>query len=131
LSAPRGDACLPTAAPRSVRAPQPLRVGASWALVFERDVGHSWSTNNFLAFNWAAAVAAQRVPGVITPGTPATLQQLNPASGWLGNPTTGAIAGYPCFTGNEAKASWLVNEQTARDWQVVAAGAGTVTVCGQ
>lgn len=104
---------------------------ALWALAIERNVGHTWTTNHSLVFAWAAAIAVRRVPATITPGTPVTLQQLNATSGWLGDRTTGAIAGYPCFTGNPATASWLPNEQTARDWQAVAAGAGTVTVCGQ
>lgn len=105
--------------------------GALWALAIERTVGHTWTTNHNLVFAWAAAVAVQRVPETITPGTPVALQQLNATSGWLGDRTTGAIAGYPCFSGNPATASWLPNEQTARDWQTVAVGAGTVTVCGQ
>lgn len=104
--------------------------GAIWALAIERGVGHAWTTNYALVFNWSAAVAARRLPQTIPPGAPVTLLQVSPATGWLGDRISGSVTGYPCFTGDQVKASWLPSEQTARDWQLVASGsAPTLTVC--
>jgi hypothetical protein len=49
--------------------------------------------------------------------------------GWLGNRSTGAIAGFACYSDNKLLASWLPSEQTARDWQAMVGGAGLVTSC--
>ena len=103
--------------------------GAIWALAIERGIAHAWTTNHTLVFNWSAAVTARRLPQTVPPGSPVTLLQISPASGWLGERVSGSVAGYPCFTGDQAKASWLPSEQTARDWQLVIGAAPPLTAC--
>ena len=103
--------------------------GAVWAFAVEHGAGHIWVSNQPLIFNWAGAVAAQRLPETVTPGTPVQLRPVSESAGWLGDRTSLLIGGYPCFTGNRTNASWLPGESTARDWQVMMGSARTVLVC--
>ena len=105
--------------------------GAVWALAIERGAGHTWVADHALIFDWAAAVVAQRLPPTVPPGAPVTLRTIGESSGWLGDRTSPfSVAGYPCFTGNKLRASWLPTEKSARDWQIMMSGsASTVLVC--
>lgn len=51
------------------------------------------------------------------------------SSGWLGDRDSFSVAGYPCFTGDKSRASWLPSEQTAREWQAMMGTATTVSAC--
>jgi len=105
--------------------------GAVWAHAIEPGLPHDWTENRALIFNWAAAVAARRLPASITPGAPVQLRSVSEASGWLGDRTSFAVAGFACFTGDKGRASWLPSEQNARDWQAMTStrSAPVVTVC--
>ncbi len=49
--------------------------------------------------------------------TPAKLQKINFAAGWLGDPKTGEVALAARFKGSKSKAVWLPDETTAIAWQ--------------
>jgi hypothetical protein len=105
--------------------------GAVWAHAIEPGLPHQWTEHREVIFNWASAVAARRLPASIAPGTPVQLRSVSEASGWLGDRTSFAIAGFACFTGDKGRASWLPTEQNARDWQAMTSTrfGPVVTVC--
>lgn len=104
-------------------------LGALWAVAIELGTTHTWPQDLGLQIHWMEAVLAQRLPVSVTPDTPVTLNPITEASGWLGNRSTYAIAGWGCYSGDKLVASWLPTEQTARDWQGFVAGAGGVNSC--
>ena len=78
-----------------------------------------------LLFDWADAVLAARLPQ--TPGAP--LRAVDLADGWLGDRRTGAISPYSCFASTPVSGSWLLSEETARDWQRMSGGTIVVPGC--
>jgi hypothetical protein len=86
--------------------------GALWAYAVEPGAGHAQVANQELLFDWAAGVAALRLPA-----TGSTLQPISEAAGWVGDHATFAVGSHTCFSLNKATASWLPSAQTARDWQ--------------
>ena len=102
--------------------------GAIWALAIERNAGHAWVGHHSQIFNWAGVVVSRRLPAVATPGVPAALRPMGEGGGWLGDRGSFSVAGYPCFTGDKSRASWLPSEQTAREWQGMMGGT-TVLAC--
>jgi hypothetical protein len=103
--------------------------GAVWAVAIERGTGHVWVAQHGLIFAWASAVLAQRLPPTVPPGAAVALRPLAESSGWLGDRTSFSVAGYPCFSGEKGRASWLPSERTARDWQSMMGSGATVLVC--
>lgn len=126
------DVVLPAAAAQMTALFQQHRSsGAVWALAVEPGAGHDLVADHDLLFNWMEEVLTRRLPATSPPGTPVQLRVLDPASGWLGNRTTRAIAADACYSGDKLAASWLPSEQTARNWQAMVSSRSvtTVTAC--
>lgn len=106
--------------------------GAPWALAIEPGTGHEPVADNTLLINWMDAVISRRLPETVTPDIQPTLPPVDETSGWVGNRTTFSISEYACYEGDPLQASWLPDEQTARDWQAMVSSGEVTTVitCG-
>jgi hypothetical protein len=89
-------------------------VDAPWTFAVSAEAGHGGDLPRSakLMTAWTAAVVRHRLPLA-----GATLREVTPSSGWLGDNRTGAIAPYTSFTGDKTTASWLPDEPTARAWR--------------
>ena len=98
--------------------------GAPWALSID-PYDHRPILDFDLAFDWADAVLAARLPA--TAGAP--LRAMTETDGWLGDRSSGAIATYACYGSARSDASWLPTEATARNWQRMRGGSVVVSAC--
>ena len=98
--------------------------GAPWALSTDA-FDHRPIVDIDLMFDWIDAVITARLP--TTAGAP--LVAMTEPAGWLGNRSTGTIATYACYSSTRSSASWLPSQETAFNWQRMAAGTGIVSVC--
>ena len=101
--------------------------GGLWSLAIEDGAGHQWPPTDPL-FNWAEAVTARRLPETIVSGAPVQLRAISESSGWLANRTSHVISPFACFAGDKRAASWVPNEQSARQWQSITAPGSTAAV---
>ena len=97
---------------------------APWAVSTD-DFQHDPINDFDLAFDWIAAVLAARLPE--TAGGP--LRAVTETAGWLGDPASGAVSTWACFSSPRASASWLPSETTALHWQRMAKGEGVTGAC--
>ena len=101
--------------------------GALWNIAVEPKSGHgpgeaTWPlVYSFLRHSFEARVPTDNKAD----GTAPTLRVLSPESGHLGQNWDSSKGGYQAlrvgpkaeFSGDQASASWLLNEAYARDWQ--------------
>jgi len=62
---------------------------------------------------WISTALTRRLPA--TAGGP--LVDLDPASGWLGNQSSLAIAAWANYPDDRTTASWLLSQAVASSWQ--------------
>ncbi len=98
--------------------------GAPWAVSTD-PLGHEPVADIDLMFDWIDAVLTARLP--LAAGAP--LRAVTETAGWLGDPSTGAISTYACYSSNRSRASWLPSEKTALNWQRMAGGTVVVSGC--
>ena len=95
--------------------------GALWALAKEAGVAHHSlsAVQREVTVNWMSTILDRRLRGA----RGQTLVRIAPASGWLGNASTGEASPWATYSGNRALASWLPTGSTAHEWEaLVAAG---------
>ncbi|MEE3719412.1 hypothetical protein V2H45_21960 [Tumidithrix elongata RA019] len=88
------------------------KAGALWVITSEADAGHETGDTRHLAIPYLDAILSLRLTKTST-----KLRELEVNQGWLGNPTTHAIAPMGQYVGDPLEAAWLPNEETARKWQ--------------
>jgi dienelactone hydrolase len=92
--------------------------GAPWTFGIEPQATHQdpkdLAAASSLLVTWMSAVMQRRIGA----GGQA-LQAVTDAGAWLGDPSTGQIALAASFLGDKAKAFWLPDEPTAREWRKV------------
>jgi len=94
--------------------------GALWALAMERGVPHHSlsALQRQVTISWISTILERRLP--YEPGWD-PLIGIAPASGWLGNRTTGKASSWATYSGNRASASWLPSQPTATEWEMLVA----------
>lgn len=85
--------------------------GALWGLCVEPNTGHGEGRSREVAREFFRSIVAVRMPG-----ESATVQRIEPTSGWLGDLGTGEVFATRDFKGNVRRAAWFPDEATARAW---------------
>lgn len=88
------------------------KINAPWGIAIEPNAAHEAGNSRFLAIPYLDAVITQRLAK-----SGSQLDHINRAAGWLGNPTTYAIAPAKQYPSDPAQAVWLPDEEVARKWQ--------------
>lgn len=90
---------------------------AIWGIAVEPNTRHSGLTaeGRDAIMVWLAAVVGARVPA--TAG--GALRQVDEASGWLGDRTTGDAAPFAAYAGDPLTAAWLPTAAVAAQWEAL------------
>ena len=89
-------------------------IGANWSLVKEPVVDHFGRldrTDSLLQKLFTKVLAKRLKEGSME------LQPLDESEGWLGNHNSFEIEAYENYSGDKSRASWLIDEEFAREWQ--------------
>lgn len=91
--------------------------GALWALAEELGVPHHALSvvQREVTINWMNTILDRRLRG----NRRRPLVRIAPASGWLGNASTGEASPWGTYRGDRALASWLPSASTAHDWEAL------------
>jgi len=89
--------------------------GAPWALIVQPGVGHTVGDGPVLLYPFYRDIIRARL--VETPAGTVTLRDLDPATGWLGDAQTFAVAPAAAAQTDPATASWLSSGYVARLWR--------------
>jgi hypothetical protein len=92
--------------------------GALWALANDPGVPHHTLSvvQREATINWMSTILDRRLRG-----HRGRLVRIAPASGWLGDPSTGEASPWATYRGDRALASWLPSESTAHEWETLVA----------
>jgi hypothetical protein len=95
--------------------------GSLWALAKEPGVIHHslTSLHRQVTINWMSTILDRRLRGA----RGQTLVRIAPASGWLGNLSTGEASPWATYAGDRTLASWLPSGSTAHEWETLVAPA--------
>jgi hypothetical protein len=99
------------------------KAGGLWALAVERGVPHHSLSplQRQVTVDWIAAIVKNCLPWDWDYGYPCRLN--GGAAGWLGERETGTAWPWAAYPGDRAAASWLLDEDTAHDWEALVASA--------
>jgi hypothetical protein len=96
--------------------------GALWAIATEPAAVH-FSYSDALrnaTIEWMRSIMARRVAG-----SSGTIQRSVAASGWLGDPSTGAVPPWGQYRGDRSAVNWFPSQRMAGSWQsLIGAAAG-------
>jgi hypothetical protein len=90
--------------------------GALWAMATEPGVPHEAFTPAFRAATlaWMGAVLDRRVAG-----SSGQLHGVPEQSGWLGDPSSGAVSPWGRYRGDRSSANWFPTRGSAEQWQIL------------
>jgi hypothetical protein len=99
------------------------KAGGLWALAMERGASHHSLSplQRQVTVDWIAAIVKHCLPWDWDHGYPCRLN--GGAGGWLGARETGIAWPWATYPGDRAAASWLLDEDTAHDWEALVGGA--------
>lgn len=92
---------------------------ALWTQALHPTEGHEEGKTKELALVFLTSATNLRMDPPSESGPPSSrLKDLNPSSGWMGDPKTLEIAAYADFKGKKKEAVWLPDEESAKAWKV-------------
>jgi len=91
------------------------RAGALWGLAVEPQLPHHSLSpaERRVTVNWIRTILELRLPA----GSSEPLREIDAASGWLGDRSTGKATPWATYRGDRESASWLPSQATAEDWE--------------